>query len=161
MDLEQAVAGLAPGLLRYCLGRTGDRQLAEEVAQEALASLVQRWRAHGPPDSPAAFAFAVAQRRATRALLRRRLFLPFERLSSANGNGDDPGAGAERRSELRRVLRALRRLPRRDRQALLVVVVGELPMTEAALALGSSPAAVKMRVHRARQRLRALLEEAP
>ena len=35
MELEDLVTELAPQLLRYCLGRTGRSDLAEEVAQEA------------------------------------------------------------------------------------------------------------------------------
>ena len=78
VDLETVVRQLAPGLLRYCAARTRDRGLAEEIAQEALAALVQRWRRHGAPDSPEAFAFAVARRRSMRALLRRRMWVPLE-----------------------------------------------------------------------------------
>lgn len=40
MELEAEIEALAPRLLRYCLGRLGDRALAEEVSQEALTALV-------------------------------------------------------------------------------------------------------------------------
>jgi DNA-directed RNA polymerase specialized sigma24 family protein len=56
------------------------------------------------------------------------------------------------------MLACLTRLPRRDREALLVVAVGGLGTHDAAEALGISVSAVKMRTLRARQRLRALLE---
>ena len=55
MELEKAVEALAPGLLRYCMAVTGDRALAEDVSQEALAALVDRWRRRGAPDSVDAF----------------------------------------------------------------------------------------------------------
>jgi hypothetical protein len=38
--------------------------MAEDIAHDALTGLVRRWRNHGPPDSPEAFAFAIAKRRA-------------------------------------------------------------------------------------------------
>lgn len=38
--LITVVEALAPGLLRYCLGRSGNAALAEGAAQEALAALV-------------------------------------------------------------------------------------------------------------------------
>ncbi len=52
VDLEIVIRELAPGLLRYCAARMRDSGLAEEIAQETLAALVQRWRRHGAPDSP-------------------------------------------------------------------------------------------------------------
>ncbi|RPJ84180.1 MAG: hypothetical protein EHM13_05480, partial [Acidobacteria bacterium] len=63
MDLEQAVGDLTPRLLRYCLARTRNTALAEDVAHDALVALVQRWRRYGPPESVDAFVFAIARRR--------------------------------------------------------------------------------------------------
>lgn len=150
---------LAPRVLRYCLGRVGEAGAAEEVAQEALAALVRRWRRHGAPESPEAFVFAVARRRAFRAAVRRRLLVPL----TALGEGGEGGPGVEERAvardELARTLAALRRLPGRDREALLLAVAGELPTGEAARVLGISPSAFKMRLHRARRRLAELLED--
>jgi RNA polymerase sigma factor (sigma-70 family) len=159
MDLETAVAELAPQLLRYGLGRTGDSGLAEEVAQDALAALVERWRRLGAPDCPAAFAFAVARRRAGRALLRRRLLEPLQRLREVASRLPGPEESATVRAELGLVLAALRRLPRRDQEALLLVATGDLGTAAASRVLGISMPAFKMRLHRARQRLKQLLED--
>jgi RNA polymerase sigma factor (sigma-70 family) len=172
MELDATVEALAPRLLRYCLGRTGSAEAAEEVAQDALAALVGRWRRHGPPESPAAFAFAVARRRAWRAVVRRRLLLPLAALTDGHG-GRGAGIPAElahpstardqeeqavARGEVARTLAALHRLPGRDREALLLVAGGELATEEAARLLGVSRSAFKMRIHRARKRLSDLLE---
>lgn len=164
MELETAVRELAPQLLRYSLGKTGDAGLAEEVAQDALAALVQRWRRHGPPECPAAFAFAVARRRAGRLNFQRRLLEPLNALLDGNsGSGHSPLPGPEERATLRtdlgRTLAALRRLSGLDREALLLVGVADLGPTEGARVLGISVSALKMRVHRARKRLLQLLEE--
>jgi RNA polymerase sigma-70 factor (ECF subfamily) len=159
MELETAVRELAPQLLRYSLGRTGDVSLAEEVAQDALAALVQRWRRSGPPDCPAAFAFAVARRRAGRLMLQRRLLEPLHALLDSRSPLPDPERRVTLRTELDRTLAALRRLPARDREALLLVGAGDLGPTEGAGVLGISVSALKMRVHRARQRLQELLED--
>jgi len=159
VDIESVVRDLAPRLLRYCLARTCDAVLAEEIAQDSLAALVQRWRNSGPPDSAEAFVFAIARRRAGRALLRRRLWVPIEGLV---GNGDrspSPESRTIGRSEQKRVLAAVSRLPRIEREALLLVTLGELSTEEAARILGISPSALKMRTHRARRNLAALLED--
>jgi RNA polymerase sigma-70 factor (ECF subfamily) len=141
------------------MARMCDPALAEEIAQDCLAALVQRWRRLGPPDSAEAFVFAVARRRAGRALFRSRLWAPIEGII---GNGDgapSPERRAIERSEQRRVLAAVSRLPRIEREALLLVAFGELGTEEAASVLGISPSALKMRVHRARHSLTALLED--
>jgi RNA polymerase sigma-70 factor (ECF subfamily) len=158
--LESTVETLAPALLRFCLGIGGDRTLAEEASQDALAALVDRWRRLGPPESPPAFAFAVARRRLHRALFRRRLLHPLEAL----GNGHerkDAEADALRRIELGDVLSAIERLGLRDREALLLVTVGDCNGASAAGILGISEAAFKMRLHRARTRLNELLGDKP
>ncbi len=159
MELETVVRELAPQLLRYSLGRTGEAGLAEEVAQDALTALVQRWRRHGPPESPAAFAFAVARRRAGRLAFRRRLLEPLHALFNGHSPLPGPEERAAMRSELGRTLAALRRLSGADREALLLVGVAELGPADGARALGISPSALKMRIHRARKRLLQLLEE--
>ncbi len=161
MEMETTVRALAPRLLRFCLGRFGVPDLAEEVAQEALSALVARWRRHGPPESPEAFAFAVARRRGSRAALRRRLLAPLASLRNGHEAAPeaDPEERAIRRAELDRTLAAVRGLSSREREALLLVAVGELSSTQAATVLGVSPSAVKMRVHRARARLAQALED--
>jgi RNA polymerase sigma-70 factor (ECF subfamily) len=159
VDLDEAVGALAPRVLRYAAARLGDRGLAEEVAQESLTALVRAWRSGGPPDSPEAFVFAIARRRAGRLVWRRRLWLPLDRASGARDAGPTPETQAVSRDQARRVRAALARLPGRDREALLMVALGELSMAGAAAALGLSVSAVKMRVHRARARLAALLED--
>ncbi len=77
MDLESAIERLAPELLRFCTGLTRNPVEGEELAQEALASLVRYWRTQGPPQSPAAFAYTVARRQAHRWRRRLRRFLPW------------------------------------------------------------------------------------
>jgi DNA-directed RNA polymerase specialized sigma24 family protein len=49
----------------------------------------------------------------------------------------------------------LRTLPRVDREALLLRLVGDLPFADIAVLMNTSPAAVKMRISRARRRLAA------
>jgi len=159
MDLEAEVEALAPRLLRYCLGRLGDRALAEEASQEALTALVDSWRRHGPPDSPVAFAFSVARRRAGRLAWRRRLMSPWDESVHDNGKVAAPDEVYAPRERLGRTVAALATLSVREREALLLVAVGELNTTDAARAQGVSRSAIKMRVHRARRRILALLEE--
>ncbi len=158
MPLEETVANLAPQLLRYCLARTASPSLAEDIAQEALTALVSRWRRIGPPASPPAFVFSIARRRAARVQARLLLTTPFEALFAQPDRGPTPEEHTELAERLAEVRRALARLSSRERNALLLVSAGELRHAEAAAALGISESAVKMRVSRARNHLRELLE---
>ncbi len=159
MDLEATVRALAPKVLGYCIMRTGDPSLAEEIAQDSLAALVHRCRRHGSPRSPDGFVFAVARRRAARAMFKRRLLLPLEYLGSRHDGRPDPEQGLAQDEDRRRLVSALARLGRRDRELMLLLCVAELSTREAAQLLGLSVSAVKMRTLRARGRLRALLED--
>jgi RNA polymerase sigma-70 factor (ECF subfamily) len=157
VDLENIIRELTPGLLRYCTARTRDRSLAEEIAQESFMALVIRWNRLGAPESAQAFVFAVARRRAARAIFGRRLLLPLQILAGRRDNTPDPEESALHRSECAALGRALEQLPARDREALLIVAVGGLKTSEAASVLGISESALKMRMLRGRQRLHALM----
>jgi RNA polymerase sigma-70 factor (ECF subfamily) len=158
VDLEDVLGDLAPRLLRYATGRTGDPGLGEEIAQETLTALVQRWRRLGPPDSPEAFAFAIARRRAGRAVVKRRLLLPLTAVAHYADSARNPEDLALANGDSKAVRLALAQLPRHDREALLLVVAGELRATDAAKLLGITESAVRMRTFRGRRRLLRLLE---
>jgi len=159
VDLDEVAARLAPRLIAYALGRTGCRAIAEDVAQDALTALVRRWRHAGPPESPDAFAFAIARRRAGRAIFRRALTAPLDALRGVARDEAGVDRAYEDRVDLATVLAALRTLPRADRDALMLRLVADLPFTDIAALMNTSPAAVKMRISRARRRLAALLPE--
>lgn len=160
MTLDAILAELAPGLLRFTLGLLGERAVAEEVAQDALAALVVRWQRHGPPENAAAFVFAIARRRAGRERLKRRLLVPLVLVANRFAPVPGPEALAVGRSQVAATLAALDRLPRPEREAILLVAAGERSGSEAATLLGISPSALKMRLHRARRRLSEALGEA-
>ncbi len=161
MDLEDVLRDLAPRLLRYATARTGDAGLGEEIAQDSLTALVQRWRRLGPPDSPEAFVFAIARRRAGRSTAKRRLLLPLTAIIGRAAAVRNPEEAAVASADARAVRRALGQLPRLDREALLLVVAGGLRAAEAARLLGISESALKMRAFRGRRRLAALLAKEP
>jgi len=159
VELEAVAAALAPRLIAYVLARTGCRATAEDIAQDALAALVRRWRTAGPPESADAYAFTIAKRRTARAIARRALMAPIDAVWNAARAGPSLEQAYADRAELTAVLAALRRLRRADREAMLLRVVGELPFEEIATLTRSTPAAVRMRISRARRRLAALLPE--
>jgi RNA polymerase sigma-70 factor (ECF subfamily) len=159
MDLGEALQTLTPRLIAYGVARTGSLATAEDVAQEVLLALIRRWQQLGPPASPAAFVFAIAKRRVRRVLARRALRVPIEVLRGFAAAGPTVEDAYVTRTELRRALSDLRALPHRDREALLLRVIGELSYEEVASVCGSSVGAIKMRVSRARRRLTGFQQE--
>jgi RNA polymerase sigma factor (sigma-70 family) len=159
VTLEAALSELAPRVLRYCIGFTGDRSLGEEVAQESLAVLVKAWRTSGPPRNPDAFVFTVAKRRSRRLLVQRRLLVPVEYLLNHKQPGPDPERTTIDNDQRTRLLAAIRRLPRAEREAVLLVIGDGQKLHEAAHMSGVSLSAMKMRLSRARQRLLLLVND--
>lgn len=135
-------------LVRMLQRRLGDRDRAEELAQETFARAVQ-----SPPDNPRPWLFAVAlnlvredARRNERQGRRLTLLKADETTSPA------PDAVFERREQQARVRAALDRLSARDREALLLKAEG-FSYEEIAEALGLARGAVGTTLARARKRL--------
>ena len=157
VTLEAVLLQLAPRVLRYCVGYTADRTLGEDVAQDTLTALVKTWRTSGPPANPDAFVFVVAKRKARRAVLQRRLLLPIDALLGHRHRGHDPESAAIEDDKRTRMLAAIRRLPRAEREAILLVAGAGQTLQEAARSLGISLSAMKMRHSRGKQRLLTLV----
>jgi RNA polymerase sigma factor (sigma-70 family) len=159
VELDSVAAALTPRLIAYALGRTGCRDAAEDVAQDALTALVRRWRQSGPPSSVEAFTFAIAKRRANRFIARRAFAAPIDAIRHIARDEPGPEQSFDDRRELSVVLAALHTLSRVDREALLMRAVGGLSFEDIATVFHTSVAAVKMRVSRARRRLVTMLPE--
>jgi RNA polymerase sigma-70 factor (ECF subfamily) len=127
---------------------TGDRFEAEDVAQEAMTRVLERWDRVRAMDSPSGYLFRTAlnvQRNRVRriAVRARRIF--------AEGPADDHGSAVADREDVRQ---ALAELPSGLREALVLVDWLDLDTDEAGAVLGLTANAVRVRLHRARNALR-------
>jgi RNA polymerase sigma-70 factor (sigma-E family) len=158
---EQAVAGLyaehALGLVRLAVIMTGDRAGAEDIVQDAFLGLYRRW------DQLADVSFPLAYLRASvlngcRSALRRQ-----SRLRSAVVGADVPGESAEARAllseEQRAVAVAIRRLPDRQREALILRYYLDMSEEEVAHTMGISRGTVKSATSRALAAVGRMLRE--
>lgn len=134
-----------------------DRGAAEEVVQDAFVKLQVGWdRVRDPEKAPAWLRSAVlngARSRLRHHGVRRR------HLQVAPAVHESAAAGAERHDEQRRMMAALRTLPARQREALVLKFYAELSEAETAAAMGVSTGSVKTHVHRGLAALEKLLEE--
>jgi len=136
---------------RVAFRMLGDREDAADVAQEAVARVALRWER--VEDHPAALAAKIAAGRAI-DLWRRR-----QRARRAGRGGpstlDSPGeAVVDDRAEL---VVALRRLPPRQRDAVVLRYLADLSESDTARALGCSPGTVKQHTSRGLGSLRSAL----
>jgi RNA polymerase sigma factor (sigma-70 family) len=76
-------------------------------------------------------------------------------------HADDVARRVDSDAHMARVLAAVRSLPRAERQAVELCLLGELPVADAAELLGLAEASVRSRLSRARARLRTELKELP
>jgi RNA polymerase sigma-70 factor (sigma-E family) len=131
---------------------------SEEVVQDAFVALQLRWRTIREPEKAAAWLRSTVLNGARSQLRRRRV---RERLLPRGGVSDGPPAdrGALAADEHRRVVAALRQLPRRQQEALVLRFYLELSERETADAMGVSAGSVKTHVHRGLAALTPLLEE--
>lgn len=143
-------------LLAYAVRRVADPSEAADVVAEAF--LVAWRRIDEAPDGPDArpWMFGVARRvlaNAQRGERRRHALADRLRLEIAEAvPAPDVAAATD-------VERAMRRLDEDDREVLRLTAWEQLARDEIALVLGVSRGAVRMRLHRARRRLAAVLAE--
>lgn len=154
-EAETFVRALYPqlrGLLRL---HTGDRDLADELTQETLARVWERWSRVSVMASPQGYAYRIALNLA-RSWFRRR---SRERRAIARIGPlavvDEPAA-AEHLATRAAVLK----LSRRQREVVLLRYYAGLSVDETADVLRCAPGTVKTHTHRALAQLGAQLNEA-
>ncbi len=123
---------------------------AEDLAQEAFIKAHQHWDRIGAYDRPIAWVRRVLINRATS--LRRRLGVEWRAVNRLGAMTDET-IQPDLSPETREVWAEVRRLPRRQAQAVTLHYVGGLTLDEIGETLGCSTGAVKSHLHRARARL--------
>jgi RNA polymerase sigma-70 factor, ECF subfamily len=137
-------------LVRLLYRRTGDRDRAEDLAQEVFVRALET-----PPANPRPWLFAVALNLARddgRRGVRQGRRLEALRAETDGAAALPPDAELEREEKVAAVRAALAQLSDRDREALLLKAEG-FSYAEIASALGMAPGAVGTTLARARRRL--------
>lgn len=127
---------------------SGDRFEAEEVAQEAMTRVLERWDRVRAMDSPTGYVFRTALNIHRNRL--RRLAVRTRR-AFVEAPAEDHGPLADDREDVRR---AMAILPASQRETLVLIDWLDLDTDEAAKVLHLSSNAVRVRLHRARSALR-------
>jgi RNA polymerase sigma-70 factor, ECF subfamily len=138
-------------LVRALYLLTGSKAEAEDVAQEAMARVYERWGRIQRMASPTGYVYRVAMN-----LQRRRVRLLARRGSVGTPTPEDPTGAADTRSD---VMRAMRELSPAHREVLVVVTWLGMGTPEAARVLGIKDSSVRARLSRARAALKEQLGE--
>jgi RNA polymerase sigma-70 factor (ECF subfamily) len=155
MGVEQILAHI-PALRRYARMLTGDATRADDLVQDTLERACVKWSLWKP--GPALRSWLLS--------MMHNLYLNQRRdwrhddghasLDDVPEPGHEPMQGTAQRLDLNA---ALARLPAPMREVLLLVVVEEYTYAEAAQIIEVPVGTVMSRLHRARERLRELMDE--
>ena len=139
-------------LFAYLIRNTGDYYLAGDILQEAFTRYLEKYGQKGP--SPALL-YTIARN----ALIDRHRKQAHDAplLEEQAEPQHNPEAHLTVREEYRQVLAVMQKLAAEEREALSLAISSDLSYREIARITGTSEANVKVRVHRARVKLKKMM----
>lgn len=151
---------------RFVVRRSDDRERAADLTAEIfLAAIESAHRYRAAKGTPRAWLFGIARVVVADDGRRRGRQAGRSRVSAAALLDEDDAARLDERIDAaarsRELYRAMDRLPKGERAVLELVALDDLGLAEAAAALGVRPVTARVRLHRARRKLRAELDAAP
>jgi RNA polymerase sigma factor (sigma-70 family) len=148
-DFDRFYAREFPQMVNIAYAVSGSRMAAEDLAQEAMIAAYRRWDEIGRLDRPGAWVRRVVLNRAASAY-HRHMAEARALLRLAPLRGEPP---AELSVETDEFWGAVRRLPRRQAQAVVLHYLEESPLADIADAMGCSENTVKVHLFRGRRSL--------
>lgn len=146
-------------MVRLAAVLTGDASVAEEIVQESFIRLHGRWGHLRDPQAAVGYLRTSVVNGSRSALRHRGVVQRLRPVAPDDEPGpEDAALRAVRDAE---VVRAVRALPRRQREVVLLRYLGDLTEREIAEALGISAGSVKSHASRGLAALRTVLAERP
>jgi len=140
-------------LFSYLMRMTGDYPFSCDILQESFTRILENY---GPESRTPSLLFTIA-RNAIFDEARKR-----KRIESLHSNAEEATVDAEQyiiiRDSYRRVLAAMQQLEQSDRDILAMVVSTDFSYRQVAALAGISEANVKVRIHRARTKLKEIIQ---
>lgn len=141
-DFAAFFASCWPDVAAYCGALARNRELGDELAQEAFTRLYVRWWI---VDDPRPYVFRIASNLARR----------HQRELARHGGPDSPSgkAAGDDEFEASDLLDAVSRLPKRIREVVLMHYYLDIPIAEVAHSLRRPVGSIKRQLHEARRLL--------
>lgn len=160
--LETVLAEVAQPVLRYLERYVGDRAVAEDLRQEALLRIARGYKSFAARASVKTWALAIANRVAAdyfrKPERRQRIVELDEAMDTADPEREIGGRMVV--DEMNRCVRqVIDSLPETYRAALILHDIEERSIGQTAVICGCTVAAAKIRLHRARGRLKEALQQ--
>jgi len=131
---------------------TGDYYLSGDILQEAFTRYLEKYGEEG--QNPALL-YTIARNAVVDNHRKKRRDTPL--LDEQEPSANNPETDMMVREDFRRVLAAMQKLEPEERDTLSLVVSSGLPYREIARISGTSEANVKVRIHRARVKLKKMI----
>ncbi len=157
---DEQVLQHIPRLRRYARALLGDSDRAEDLVQETLARALGKLHFWRRGSDMRAWLFTIMHNQFANDCRRARIrpdVVPLDDMTSEPVGVDN----ASLHTGFRDIERALMQLSEDQRAALLLVSLEGLSYAESARVLGIRPGTLMSRLHRARERLRDYLNDAP
>lgn len=140
------------GLFAYLIRSTADADLAADILQESFTRYLEKYGQEGP--NPALL-YTIARNAVVDGY--RKQGRTTQLSDRHEPSGENPESRLMVREDYRRVLAAMEELDPEERDILALVVSSSLSYREIAAIAGISEANVKVRVHRARVKLKKIM----
>jgi RNA polymerase sigma-70 factor, ECF subfamily len=141
LEFEELYRREHAAVFRAVYALCGDRTVAEDATQEAFARALERWRRLRDRSWAAGWITATALNAARRASRKRRL-------------PDPASTEVPEIEEAADLWRAVRSLPARQQEAVVLRYLADLPLAEVAASMGCAEGTAKAHLARARHTLR-------
>jgi RNA polymerase sigma-70 factor (ECF subfamily) len=141
-------------LFAYLLRRTGNYEFAKDIMQESFTRLLGHY---GPDQQKPSLLFTIARNAILDHSRKLRRNEPFEE-GQNDPSSIDPEQRLLIRESYRQVLSAMKHLEETERDILALVVSSKFSYREIAQLTGTSEVNVKVKVHRARTKLKKILQ---
>ncbi len=155
-EFKAALAAVAPHLRAFARGLCGDRDRADDLAQEAMMRAWAARERYAAGTNFKAWTFTILRNNFYREARRARFHGEYDELMAERVLMAP--ASQDKCLELRDVLRALEVIPDNYREALILVAAGNLSYEEIADICGIALGTVKSRICRARAMLSNIVE---
>ncbi|MEJ2165164.1 MAG: sigma-70 family RNA polymerase sigma factor [Desulfobacterales bacterium] len=139
-------------LFAYLMRSTGDYHLSGDILQESFTRYLEKY---GEQGQTPALLYAIARNAVVDG--HRRQGRDSQLFDEPEHSQPNPEAHLMVREDYRRVLAAMQKLEPEEREALSLVVSSDLSYREIARITGTSEGNIKVRVHRARVKLKKML----
>jgi RNA polymerase sigma-70 factor (ECF subfamily) len=140
-------------LFAYLMRRTGDYYLSGDILQESFTRYLEKYGEETPKP---ALLYTIARNAAVDGHRRKGRETPLS--DAPDQSRHNPETHMMVNEDYRRVLAGMQGLAREERDILSLVVSSGLPYRDIARIVGTSEANVKVRVHRARVKLKKIMD---